>query len=89
MVANEDIKTQVEIHAYPNPTTDYVNLIMNDYFPRDGSVSFYDVNGVLLKKETMRHGVNGFDVSGFPKGVILYEIEDNGNSMGSGKIIKL
>lgn len=69
---------------YPNPMNQYLMVEVDDI----SSISFYHMNGTLVKELEVPSGISQIDLSGVPVGVYLTKIK-NKYSLSYGKIIKL
>jgi hypothetical protein len=66
--------------AFPNPTSDIVNLMVNGGSSDLISVNVYDMNGRLVHTQTSAYGSDGvtvhYDMSGLKAGLYLVEVND-------------
>lgn len=77
-VESQKISTSI----YPNPTTDFLNIEIEEM--TDGTISIYSVNGSLLKEEKINGTHNTINVSNLRNGNYFFRIscgdkEINGN----------
>ena len=76
----------VHLHLYPNPTVDFINIQNEDIT----EVNVSDVSGkVIFKKNFDNQNIIMIDLSGFPAGVYIININLRNNNYFSEKIIKL
>lgn len=81
-ITEEDFKT---VAIYPNPTYGMISL---DLWQENFTLTIYDVRGQLVKK-TNSFGTTSLDISTFPSGLYLVNIEDEStHKIYSKKIIK-
>ena len=73
---------QLTIRSYPNPSTDYVKVEINNAYRGKGVVSFFDQYGREVKREEKKSMKSNFkeifDVSGFNAGIYFISVEING-----------
>ena len=79
--------SKVKVQVYPNPASEFVNFIMNDYFPVRSEISLYDSQGLLVRKQHFLQGWNSIDVRDLPVGIYHYEIIDEIGMISRGKIM--
>ncbi len=79
--------SKVKVIVYPNPASEFVNFIMNDYFPVRSEISLYNGQGILMRKQHFIQGWNTMDVRDLPVGIYHYEISDVGSMISRGKIM--
>jgi len=63
-----------QVKAYPNPTTDKLNIEVNN-FPT--SLSIYDLKGVLIKSEVLESVLTKIDVSEFENGLYFFILSNS------------
>jgi parallel beta-helix repeat protein len=70
-----------EIKVYPNPTTDILKIIVNNFFSSDYSVDIYNNNGGLLQtlKKSKSEVSFDLDLSKYTTGVYLIRIYNSDN----------
>ena len=76
-----------EILVFPNPASDQVKFIINDYYPVKASLRLMDSNGKQVLIKQVFHGWNDIDVEDLPKGMYYYDIADEGVRIYSGKLM--
>jgi len=72
--------------VFPNPVSDELSLIVKN--PQGMNFRIFDLNGRLLKIGNLNSTVTTINVQGFRKGTYLLNLEQNGQSMQSFRIIK-
>ena len=78
---------RVQVSVYPNPASDYVNFIMNDYYPTRATIRLFDQKGIKVIEQGFRQGWNTVDVRDLVGGVYLYEVVDENLIVNKGKVI--
>ena len=79
--------SKIKVQVYPNPASEFVNFIMNDYFPIRSEISICNNQGQFVKKQQFNQGWNTIDIRDFSVGIYNYEIRDEGIIFKSGKFI--
>lgn len=74
------------IEIYPNPTKDYVNVLINQSFEK-ASIAVYDLHGRKLQSTDVKYHSTGINLISYPSGVYILKINYNNQSQ-SIKIIK-
>ncbi|WP_417602129.1 T9SS type A sorting domain-containing protein [Owenweeksia hongkongensis] len=88
LVAGEISLTEeslAEIAIYPNPTNGVLNL---ENLPKHSSVKLYNLNGKLLLQEAFKDENSSLDISRWPKGVYLLELQNNTGESDFRKVMK-
>lgn len=75
------------IIIYPNPTTAFLNLKLNND-TNELSYQIFDITGKLLKNETAITQENKIDISSFLPAIYLLKVFQNDNEFKTFKIIK-
>lgn len=81
------------VQAYPNPTTDLVNVIVKTKEDKKLKLKFYDLSGHLLGNPveinaTQDLSTTAVPVSYFQSGIYFYTLSENNKVVYKGKIIK-
>lgn len=76
----------LNIRVLPNPATDYVNLVVDDY--TDLSYQVIDLNGKLLSKEKLQANETRINLTDLASGSFFVTIVKNKQEIKSYKIIK-
>ena len=74
--------------AYPNPTTDYLILRIEEYNNPDLSYQLFDINGKILDTHKITIGETTIAMSNFVAGTYVLKITNNNQEVKSFKIIK-
>lgn len=72
------LKDNPDIEVFPNPSTDMVNIELNESFGDDIYIDLIDTRGLLIKRvrvEKIKNGIS-IDISEFKAGIILIKICD-------------
>ncbi|MEO9966382.1 MAG: T9SS type A sorting domain-containing protein [Reichenbachiella sp.] len=82
-----DIKLDLEVNAYPNPTIDYLMFeIVNQSEPLQAEV--FDINGSLLRSATIRSGNEKIQMSGLVEAIYIVQIKSRKRIHKTFRIIK-
>jgi hypothetical protein len=84
LLAISDSFIKQNIHLYPNPTTDKIN-ISNPNGIELKKVEIFNVYGQKLLRKSHK---NTIDIHGFSRGIYIIKIEDTNGKQGSFKVIK-
>lgn len=82
---NDDIK-RVYIEAYPNPTSDIVNVLINKDFKK-ASIDVYNLVGQKLQSKEVKYRSTPISLGNYPGGIYILKIKTD-NKTESIKIIK-
>ncbi len=80
---------QLTFDIFPNPTSDFVNIRMDNISGNNYEVSIYDNTGRMIISDEINHtdGINNqYDLRPYPKGLYLIEIL-NGERKYTGKVV--
>ena len=83
--SDDDIK-RVSIEAYPNPTQDVVNVLINKDFKK-ASIDVYNLTGQHLQTKEVKYRSTPISLGDYPAGVYILKINHD-NQTESIKIIK-
>lgn len=84
----DPLKSKVSIKVFPNPTTGIFQIVLNDYYPINGKVHFYNSIGRLIYQQDLFHAWNTINTSSWVSGIYFYKILDGNVVLSSGKLIK-
>ncbi len=79
----------VTFSVFPNPTSQYVTIKLNDDSYNFDKVMIYDMYGKLLKIYTSGQNSNVIDLSSFAPGVYVLHLVSGSKILGISKIVKL
>lgn len=77
----------LEMAVFPNPTTDIINLKIND-LENGFEFTFYNATGNILKKHSIKEKTTQIDTSILPKGVYLLSVKKDNQLIKTFKILK-
>jgi hypothetical protein len=82
-------KQAVQTTAYPNPFRDKCVIEIKNLQKRNSTYQFilYDINGKIVEKRTVEDRVE-LHAKGLASNIYLYRIEQDGELVGAGKIVK-
>lgn len=78
----------LSLAAYPNPTTDFLNLTITDMDYKNLSYQLYDLNGRLLAHKKLKNNNSEITMKQLPSAVYYLKIMDNLKPVKIFKIIK-
>ncbi len=78
----------LQLSAYPNPTTDFLNLLVGNYNYEKLALELFDVSGRLLFDQTIMEANTVIDMNRFPTATYYLNIIDNQKTIKTFKIIK-
>jgi hypothetical protein len=79
---------QLEMVAFPNPTTDYLNLQIENFDTEDLSYQLYDIKGVLKRNHQLTRGSTTIDIENLPEAVYFLKVSSDQKVIKSFKVIK-
>jgi len=79
---------QFEIIAYPNPTTDFINLKIKNSKTETFQYIIGDISGKVLQTGKFSDNIQQFNFSEFPVGTYFISIQLNNQVVKSVKIVK-
>ena len=74
--------------AYPNPTTDFLNLTIANLNYKNLSYQLFDINGRLLAQKKLENNSNEITMKQFPSALYFLKIFNNQKLVKLFKIIK-
>lgn len=83
---NKDI--EIDFTVFPNPTEGLIRFQLQDYLPQNGKLLLYDIEGHIVREESIRVGAKVMDISDLDSGTYLYQLVDGKAMLKTGKIIK-
>lgn len=81
-------KTNLEINIYPNPTSDFLRLNIENLDLKSLSYELYDIEGKLITKNLIKNNISTIKVDELEKSTYFLKIIKNQNSVKTFKIIK-
>ncbi|MEG1498586.1 MAG: PCMD domain-containing protein [Bacteroidales bacterium] len=88
LIANENLNNKIKVSVYPNPATEYVNVILpNDI--RESNMDIFDQSGRKVLSQILNQTTTRIELGNLSTGFYTYRIVSNaGENLASGKIIK-
>jgi hypothetical protein len=74
--------------AYPNPSTDFIKLKIENYNTENLSYQLYDINGKLLANEKVSSNETSIQLGKFVSATYFLKVIDSNKEIKSFKIIK-
>ncbi len=87
IIKNESDSTMVEIRAYPNPTTDILNVEVQGMEEGTLPATFTSLDGNRTMHLELEH-VNRLDLGAYPRGWYMFNVETGNQSSQTFKILK-
>lgn len=86
----ENVKPNIDISVYPNPTTDFVKINIDGYVFGDemGTYQLYDIQGKLLKQNTIDENETQINLNNLSKSIYILQVYIKNKFRKSFKIIK-
>ena len=88
ITGKENHNVELLISAYPNPTVDYLNLVINDLDSEYLEFVLIDMKGQLIKSSKISSQQIKIDMNSCISGVYLLIVKDGDKSIKKFKIIK-
>jgi hypothetical protein len=90
-VGQEELPDHIEqIHLYPNPLTDKVNISVPEGYNGDLKITFMNMGGKVVLNANVYGGTDIIDVNDLLSGIYIASIQNTtGTILHSEKIIKL
>ena len=84
---NPDLQSRIEV--WPNPFSDRLVLALST--PELGRPLFrlFDATGRLVREERVEYGLNEIEVGDLAKGLYFWAVEQKGERIKSGKVVKM
>ena len=85
-VGVSEIKINISLSIYPNPTTDILKLKVDD---TEGlSYQLHDLQGKLLESKAITSSITSIITSGLPRATYLIKVMSGENKVKTFKVIK-
>jgi len=89
IVTGIEVKTiQLEMVVYPNPTTDFIKLKVENLEASALKFQLYDVQGKVLINNQINDNTTTLKMINYPKGIYFLKVADNNTVIKTFKIIK-
>ncbi len=79
---------ELKVSTYPNPTTDILQLKIDNNELKNISYQLFDVSGKMLKMNNISSSINQIDMSNYQSGTYFVKIISENQSIKEFKIIK-
>lgn len=70
--STENLEDEIDLTVFPNPTTDFVSFDWNN---GEGDAQIVNLQGSILKNQTLQQGQNSVDVSILPEGIYILKLK--------------
>jgi len=84
----EDLRPEIEMTVYPNPTSDFISLKVESSKVEDLQYSITDFSGKVLQTENFAGDIEQINFSSYANGTYLISISQNNQLIKSFQIIK-
>lgn len=84
----EDNRLDIFLSVYPNPTTNYINLRMDNQLSKDLSFQLYDLQGRLLRQGDLTDKITQIDMQKLQSATYLVNILKDHKTVKHFKVIK-
>lgn len=84
----KDTRISLSMQAFPNPTTDYLTLMADNFDFTHATIQLYDMEGRLLWHKAMATNEARISLQDFTAAIYILRIMDNQKEIKSFKIIK-
>lgn len=78
----------LSVSAYPNPTSDYLNLKVENYDNKNLSYQLFDINGKLLESKKIESNKTSIVMSNFVPATYFLKVTEGNKEVKTFKIIK-
>jgi hypothetical protein len=85
---NESVEKKYHIIVYPNPTTDLINLEMENFTISKTLYQLYDIKGCIIESKTIAGKETNIDMSKLSASTYFIKIIDENKEIKTIKIIK-
>ena len=85
---NEFTQISLEMMVYPNPTTSYVNLMIENYDFQNLNFQLFDLAGKQILNEKITSSETKIDLNNLSKNVYLLQVMNQTSTIKTFKIIK-
>jgi hypothetical protein len=78
----------LEVSVYPNPATDFIKLIIENYETLNLRFQLYDINGVVIRNSKIETAETNIIMSNLAPGTYFLKVTDKNLTVKTFKIIK-
>jgi hypothetical protein len=86
--ANPEIQTKIDCKVFPNPTSDNLQLTINELPSETWSYALYNIKGTLLSKQTITNTATTIPMVNLEQSTYVLKVTDTKNDIITFKIIK-
>ena len=80
---------RIDVTAYPNPATDFVQVAANSPLPPNSVARLFDLNMAFIREDRLNGARTRIPLSGLPPGIYLLNISNNGETLKTIKVVKV
>lgn len=84
----DNFNISLELSVYPNPTTDFIYLIVKESSYESLQYQLFDLNGRLIENNKVSNSSTIIQMYKYPSAVYLLKVIDNNKEVKTFKIIK-
>ena len=89
ILSNTKFAKNIKLTAYPNPTTDYLKIDLNNYESNNVTFQLFNINGKILKSGKINNNqVTKINTTKLNSAIYILKINDNNKQIKTFKIIK-
>jgi len=90
IVVGIEVPQGIQLHCkvFPNPSTSYLQLEIENYDMKDLQYQLFDITGKLLQRQAVRSSSTVIDMQQYATATYLLHVIDGGNTVQTFKIIK-
>jgi hypothetical protein len=85
---NEVEGLAIEIQAYPNPVSEYLNVVSSEILPAGSSYRLYSINGGLVEEKLLEGTTTKVEFQSLVSATYVLKVVQNSQTIKSFKIIK-
>lgn len=89
MVSNYDQNENIDFQLFPNPSTVFLIINVNDYLPSKMLITLYDLQSKEVLQKRLYQGSNMIDLEEVNTRVYVVEIRERGIMVKSEKLVKM
>ncbi len=82
------IEKNINLSAFPNPTNDFLTLLIEDNYKDNYEFKLFDIQGKLISSRKIYNEETQIDMQGFPQAVYFLSVLQNKREIKTFKIIK-
>jgi hypothetical protein len=84
----ENLAVHLQLNAYPNPTSDYISLTIDNKVFSNGSLQLYDINGKLIESKKIIASVEKISLASLPSATYFLKVTIDDKEVKTFKIVK-